>query len=67
MTILSIFGMELDKVILNFFMKVKKGLILNTLMMERGEEVFISHKMPSIVYVIPIIIRMESKECILRM
>ena len=53
--------------ILNFFMKVKKGLILNTLMMELGEEVFISHKMPSIVYVIPIIIRMESKECILRM
>ncbi len=49
MTILSIFGMELDKVILNFFIKVKKGLILNILMMERGEEVFISHKMPSIV------------------
>ena len=43
MTILSIFGMELDKVILNFFMKGKKGLILNILMMECGEEVFISH------------------------
>ena len=38
--------MEQEQVTPNYFMKVKKGSILNIRMMECGEEVFISRKMP---------------------
>lgn len=61
----SIFGMEQEQVIPNYFMKVKKGSILSIRMMECGEEVFISPKMPVTVWVIHIIIKMELKECFL--